>query len=722
MHSGIPHADYIANQIEEYNPDEITIFAAEEFEIQNHWENGAGYSKLEEYAKSNPLNIIVGAFDSPLRDQTVQMPKGSNVYFWPTFWSSRTAYEIMRYDGASIKEPNMYPEKLFMSLNNQPYEHRCLMMDIMAEMNLIDFGDLTWHYPDVDYDWKHWSPKKLTLDQKYAENPDMFVTAPDGFKTTFCSLIAESTMRAHFITEKTWIQIFSKRPFLIFGPPGIHKYLTSLGIQNYDEVFDYSFDSIIDPDDRCRALLANLQRIQTRNENHKYLSNLRQKINQKIDDNLRVATDLAFNDSYVPKIVQEHLSNCTEFDPLSWYLSLPIEGEFNDKFQEQAYLRELCCDQRNQFENMSSSNYIVFEAIQDQIITYSYRNDLSSKDWTHIINKHQTRCDTVIYGFMQLREIGHYPDYYMTMMEEWIKILKDNNVTDDQILLCTNIHTLLDDTSDNFNNGKIRFNNEILYLRFFEDDCVYRHNIYNSTAQELQDVYQYTKKYLALFGKPHKYFRAGALLHMTRNGMLDESTYSCLTGPDIDTVSDLASEFWPRDEIKEILQNSYSPDDVEYDHDKDTPSVTHYRGYPYNVDLYKDSFISIIAETNDVQYNDSIPAQHQFFITEKTTRAIQNFHPFIILSTVGFLANLRKLGYKTFNKFCDESYDTIEDPYQRLEHALKAAEQLAECSDPELLNILQHNFTLMQNTYEADMLLIRKTIIDKANRLTINKS
>ena len=53
-------------------------------------------------------------------------------------------------------------------------------------------------------------------------------------------------------------------------------------------------------------------------------------------------------------------------------------------------------------------------------------------------------------------------------------------------------------------------------------------------------------------------------------------------------------------------------------------------------------------------------------LTEKSLRPIACRQPFILVATHGSLQYLKEYGFKTFDSVWDESYDTIEDPYERM--------------------------------------------------------
>jgi hypothetical protein len=74
-------------------------------------------------------------------------------------------------------------------------------------------------------------------------------------------------------------------------------------------------------------------------------------------------------------------------------------------------------------------------------------------------------------------------------------------------------------------------------------------------------------------------------------------------------------------------------------------------------DLFLDSCINLVTETS---YNNN-----ELFISEKILKPILNYQPFIVLGPVNYLKELKKLGFKTFSEFWDESYDTIEEGRDR---------------------------------------------------------
>lgn len=82
------------------------------------------------------------------------------------------------------------------------------------------------------------------------------------------------------------------------------------------------------------------------------------------------------------------------------------------------------------------------------------------------------------------------------------------------------------------------------------------------------------------------------------------------------------------------------------------------------------------------------------FLTEKTYKVLANHRPFVILGDTHALAKLRLQGFKTFDKFCDESYDQESDLHQRMLKVLQACSQLAEATKhhaDEIDTVCRHN-------------------------------
>jgi hypothetical protein len=110
---------------------------------------------------------------------------------------------------------------------------------------------------------------------------------------------------------------------------------------------------------------------------------------------------------------------------------------------------------------------------------------------------------------------------------------------------------------------------------------------------------------------------------------------------------------------------------------------------------YEDSLISIVTETK---------CDHEIVsLTEKTTKPIQNMHPFIIVGSPGSLLALRELGFRTFNAFWDEGYDCARDYVTRIKMIISVCNDIAAWDDEKKAKfikdseeIVQHNYRILQ--------------------------
>ena len=98
--------------------------------------------------------------------------------------------------------------------------------------------------------------------------------------------------------------------------------------------------------------------------------------------------------------------------------------------------------------------------------------------------------------------------------------------------------------------------------------------------------------------------------------------------------------------------------------------------------LFLDSVIHIVSETS-FEVN-------ELFISEKVLKPILNFQPFILIGPYLYLSELKRLGFKTFSDFWDESYDEIENPKDRY---MKIRELILELNSKSIeeLNLLYKN-------------------------------
>lgn len=93
---------------------------------------------------------------------------------------------------------------------------------------------------------------------------------------------------------------------------------------------------------------------------------------------------------------------------------------------------------------------------------------------------------------------------------------------------------------------------------------------------------------------------------------------------------------------------------------------------------YQSTEIEVVLET---LFDDD-----RLHLTEKSLRPIACRQPFILAATHGSLQYLRDYGFKTFDSIWDETYDTIEDPYQRMQAIIQLMLEINSRSDDQQRN------------------------------------
>lgn len=131
------------------------------------------------------------------------------------------------------------------------------------------------------------------------------------------------------------------------------------------------------------------------------------------------------------------------------------------------------------------------------------------------------------------------------------------------------------------------------------------------------------------------------------------------------------NENWATNQQLSMYYNSYGQlYDVPYRH----PDITNETGSGSRFDQLsiQQSLLYISTET---VFNYPYP-----YLTEKTFRAIIYKRPFVILGAPYSLKFLQSIGFKTFNDFWNEDYDSIDDPSTRMLAVVDIVEKICSMS------------------------------------------
>lgn len=186
---------------------------------------------------------------------------------WPTFFLFKTVEFTIRFAPRPTK-----PKKHFVTMNYKHHYHRCYVMDHLNILGLLDQNYYSWFSDkskNVDYQWS--SSLNYNRIQKSFRKKDCNSSydVPDEiFSDSAFSLVLESQCNnatgvsdpIRFLTEKTFIPIYHKRPYLILGNWQHNRQLENLGFKKFDFI-NYDFDDIKDNFLRMERFVEEVNRI-----------------------------------------------------------------------------------------------------------------------------------------------------------------------------------------------------------------------------------------------------------------------------------------------------------------------------------------------------------------------------------------------------------------------------------------------------------------------------
>lgn len=180
-----------------------------------------------------------------------------------------------------------YSKKALMPLNKSKLERQLLITKLS---DILD--DLLYSYNGI----------RLPGDSLGGVNPYYF--NPQWYDDTYFSIVAETVVfdfsEYTRITEKTFKPIAFYHPFVILAQPNTLAYLKSLGFETYNNLFDESYDTIVDGTERLLHLISQIKQFVKKPYDAITLEKLEHNHNLFFDSNL-VKTRI-YNELIVPLI------------------------------------------------------------------------------------------------------------------------------------------------------------------------------------------------------------------------------------------------------------------------------------------------------------------------------------------------------------------------------------------------------------------------------------
>lgn len=237
------HSDWLRDLVSEY------------FELET-WDQTKTYDlsstlMLRYPGQSNTSNlrsVVDNLWERAIVDQDYVLQNTN----W--FWYNESLW--YKYLGYNQYCPNRSYKKLALMPMRRSRHHRDFLVNNLTSM----LDDLIWSYVDHG--------KQLPDDQDMSNWNSQRHFNPDWYNQTYFSVVAETSvtfqnLQPIFITEKTFKPIAFQHPFLIYGNTGTLAKLQQLGFVTFENLFDESYDSIVDSYPRGTALIQNIKNFVT---------------------------------------------------------------------------------------------------------------------------------------------------------------------------------------------------------------------------------------------------------------------------------------------------------------------------------------------------------------------------------------------------------------------------------------------------------------------------
>ena len=208
------------------------------------------------------------------------------------------------------------------------------------------------------------------------------------------------------------------------------------------------------------------------------------------------------------------------------------------------------------------------------------------------------------------------------------------------------------------------------------------------------------KNYFLFKIRNNRHHRIALLYKLVSDNLLDKGDWSCLTKLEFnEATTDYYSKIYQFEFDIEAVKTicNLTPHVLQSE-----PAIRHESVSAWTDDNTKphiDSYFYICTET-------FVHGEHKS-LTEKVFKPIANFQPFLFVAYPGALALLRRLGFRTFSPFINESYDDEPNEGNRLNMIYKEITRLCAMTTNEIhawywsmKDIMIHNHTHLLAMYK----------------------
>jgi hypothetical protein len=240
---------------------------------------------------------------------------------------------------------------------------------------------------------------------------------------------------------------------------------------------------------------------------------------------------------------------------------------------------------------------------------------------------------------------------------------------------------------------RLWFHTHNFHREFSED---FYNGILNENLRKQKETPK-EKHFLCFNRKPHDH-RVAIFAEILTNPILKEKTIITLGNESLIHGQDFRESIrrfigtnykYGSDRLYNFIDSYNGHNDYLYD----TPSHVDEQSIHINLDVQNKTFCNIVTET--------LTSEDLLFFSEKIIKPIFSLQPFIIIGNRNSLKKLKEYGFKTFDKWWDESYDELY--YQnRFEKIVEVVMEISKWDDQkinqtllEMEDILIHNFKML---------------------------
>lgn len=269
---------------------------------------------------------------------------------------------------------------------------------------------------------------------------------------------------------------------------------------------------------------------------------------------------------------------------------------------------------------------------------------------------------------------GEEPDIYtpgnwsLELIQKWCDLEKFPHSSIIFICMNMNIQTLA---------TKKCLNYHIVPTSWISETHIWVKKDEPSTFLELKE----NSKLFLTYNFAYHHHRMCLLESLYKNNLLKDSYHSFIFNNDQEDNTKNQYKKWNKnllpDGFDKILDKI--PIEIEDDYKKEDYGNYDFKGQVIIKNHYENSFLSLVSET--LYKNNTI------YFSEKTFKPISQHHPFILVSSKNSLSKLKQMGYQTFDKWWDESYDECDNHIDRIDMICKILLDLKSKSYDELKKI-----------------------------------